>query len=170
MPLKAGPNGTFRKYSSSNGRYVKDDSFLQLLINKPLTKKEKKRLKERRLQEELEQKAIKSPDPYLLETYREIQRHIPNSVKMINEDVYFPSDKKRHELDIVTKDSIIEIKSARKPHCGTQTKLQSTYANSRKMKHILYAPNISKIAMAEYTKKGINVINNLHSLIKELKK
>ncbi len=169
MPLKAGPNGTMRHYSSSTGQYINEFDWL-LLNNPSLSKSEKRKLKKARLKEFLDEKAKKSNDPLLNDVYKFIQRQLPNSVMFINEMIYNPETKKHQELDIITKTGIIEIKSSQNPHCLTQALVQKQYADKRKIKYILYAPNINIRALKEYESHGVKIATKLCEIEEELKK
>ena len=168
MPLKAGLNGTFREYSSTNGRYVRSSLYDELLKNAAIV--QRKAEKERAKRNELDQRAFKSKDPFLCDVYQFIQNKMPGIVQHINENVYFPSDSKNHEVDIICKNAIIEVKSSSRPHCLSQVKKQMEYASKRKNKQILFAPNINSTVKQTYVNEGVKVCTTKNELLEELKK
>lgn len=169
MPLKQGPHGTFRRYSSANGRYVKmsAEELLSLFTKKEkvYTKKQKQEIRT----EALRKQAMKSPEPFLYEVFDFLEKHIPHYVKFVNERTYNPSENKTRELDIIGKNAIIEVKGGY--HLGyiNQLTKQKEIADRCNKKVILFAPHITYNATQEYLKIGIKVTKDLESLIKEVK-
>jgi len=166
MPMKKGPYGTKREYNPSNGRYSKKAYGLTLEDYK----KYQKKIKETFNTECLRNRARKSTDKYLFETFEILERFKHNYVVGVHKTVTFKSDNSPHELDIICKDAIIEVKSGRKPGCLTQCLKQKEYATIRHKKHILFAPDLSFNARRVYESFGLNVATNENELIKEIKK
>lgn len=167
MPYKKGPKGSLRKYSSSTGRYIKDtDPLLKVLgtyaNTSKVSKKERKYL-------HLYNKASQSNDPYLFEVFKYLYENGVCNIELINEMIKFSNPNKVCEVDILTKNALIEIKSSRYPGCLTQALRQKQWATENNRKAILYAPNISHKVIYEYTKRGINVVTSLTNLLKEVK-
>lgn len=168
MPLKPGPNGTMRKYSSFNGRYEKmtiDEMFSYFANNKKATKEQKKINR----QKDLDARAAKSKDPYLYEVYKFIESRFPYSTEFINEKVFINKISGAREMDIITKKCIIEIKSGKKPRASTQGLIQKDYASKHGRKAIIYAPNILPRVKLEYQKHGLTICSNKDELYKEMK-
>jgi len=170
MPLKEGPNGTWRKYSSLNGRYVKmsPEEVLFTLSSKKaksLTKEEKREKRSTYLRD----RASQSKDPGLFEIFDFIESRIPHYVQYVNQDIYIPSERKSRETDIIGKNAIIEIKMGRSGKKLKQILAQNEVAKKRSLKMILYAPNMPYNARHQFEKHGIVVIRNKESLYQEIK-
>ena len=170
MPLKPGPNGTFRMYSSVDGRYCKM-SFEQLELLKK-SKKVKPTKEERRIRRTkyLRDKALYSKDPGLYEVFDFLEKRIPHYVQYVNQSLYIPSDQRCHETDIIGKNAIIEIKMGRKGKVIKQLILQKEVADRRHLKMIVYAPNLPYNARQEIKRRGIIAVRNKEELFQEIKK
>lgn len=170
MPLKAGPNGTMRAYSSTNGQYVSMglDMLLSIKGNskKPLTKQEKRCNRYLNLLE----KAEKSRDPLVYDVFKFIESRFPYCVEHVNEKVYDKNISSTREMDIITHKHIIEIKSGERPGALMQGLAQKDYANKHNKKYIMYAPNILKNTRIVYESKGLIVCKNKEELFQEMRK
>lgn len=168
LPLKAGPNNTWRAYNPRNGRYAKMDDEAWLALqksNKMLTKEEKRKKRTAFLRE----RAYQSKDKYLKEVFDYIESRIPHYVQQVNENIYVPKDRRPHEIDIIGKNAIIEIKSGKNHKCIRQLSLQKEVADKRGLKTIMFAPLIPYRAAQEFIKKGIVVVRTKEELYKEIK-
>lgn len=158
MPFKKGPKNTLRYYSSSTGKYANAPlgEYSRLFGNKKtkMSQKEKEELK----REIIYNKAIKSRDNYLSEVFLYLENNYPNCVKMVNEKLYHKNARKIREVDIVTKNAIIEIKSGISKHASTQLLEQKELSIEYNKIHIVYAPDITNRKFNEWKEKGIDVV------------
>jgi len=165
MPLKRGPNNTFRFYSSATGRYEKNPlQYLEIIQKKKLTKKERDIL----VFQSFCNRAKQVGDPLLLETYKIIYQSYPRTVKHIGEKVFIPKEKRSREFDIICKNAIVEVKSSTHPQHVAQLLAQKDYADDVGLKHIIYAPNIASKPKKTYLEFGLIVATSSQELIKEL--
>ena len=89
---------------------------------------------------------------------------------MVNEKLYHKSIHKTREVDIVTKNAIIEIKSGRVRRRTTQLLRQKDLSKEYKKKHVVYAPDITDKKCNELRNKGIDVVRTKHELLERVKK
>jgi len=171
MPIKQGPRGSWRKYSSSNGRYVKM-SLEEMLVTTSYRKKKNLTKEERRTKRtaHLKEIAFSSKDPGLYDLFCFIESHIPHYVQYVNEHIYVQSENKSRETDIIGKNAIIEIKMGRKGKRIKQLLAQKEVALKRGMKIILFAPNMLHNSLNEFKKHGIITATTKEELLKEIKK
>jgi hypothetical protein len=161
MPTKKGAHGKLRHYNSRNGRYEKEN----IKIEKTLSSFEKEMLR----RENLKNKSKNSKDKLLPNIYSELEKSMPGCIIGVNNIVYDKIHSKTRELDLETKDFIIEIKSGTARRCASQLLEQQEYAKSIGKSSVVYAPNILAATEADYKKKGIVVIKDKTDLIKLIK-
>ena len=168
MPYKRGPNGTLRFYNNSTGRYESDpNEAISNHINKrKITCEERFKLK----RENLYNHAINTRDSYVLDVFYFLEEHEPGNVILVNEKVYHKKIKGTREIDIMTKNSIIEVKSGKVRHKTKQFLEQQDLANNHKKTHVVYAPDITDRKYAELKAKGINVVRCKNDLLERNKK
>ena len=165
MPTKKGAGGRQQNYDPRTGRFAKTD-YAKLYPPRPPTRKEKARKREEQRREVLFNRARNSRDPLIFEVFCEIERNLPGTVQLVNEDKFDPCLGSPRELDIVTKKCIIEVKSGHKPrHALKQFLGQKRYAESRGKKHIVFAPQMPTMAKNEHGKSGIMITGDLRNLI-----
>lgn len=169
MPYKKGPKNTLRYYSSSTGRY-ENAPFSEALRMLEQKHKKTKEEKDAIQKEMLFNKANHSKDRYLLDVFLYLEKNCPNCVKMVNEKLYHKSIHKTREVDIVTKNAIIEIKSGRVRRRTTQLLRQKDLSKEYKKKHVVYAPDITDKKCNELRNKGIDVVRTKHELLERVKK
>lgn len=165
MPFKKGPNNTLRYYSSTTGRYVKTQPSLSAVSKRKKTYEEK--LKERK--EMLYNRARKIKDKYLFDVFKYLFEKCPNDILLINDRVYHKEIKSTREIDLMTKTSIIEVKSGKVRHKTKQFLAQKNLASSLNKEHIVYAPDITDKKYQELNKKGINVVRKKEELLERNK-
>jgi len=120
--------------------------------------------------EELRNRANNSTDPLLNEVFTAIEKELPGNVQFVNSKFFDSNLNNEREFDIITKKCIIEVKSGKKIKRGLrQFEGQKKYAESKKKKHIVYAPNLRLNAQNEYKKHGIAIVTDIPSLIKIIK-
>ena len=168
MPTKKGAGGRQQNYDPRTGRFAKTD-YAKLYPPREPTRREKARKREEQRRETLFNRAKNSRDPLVFDVFCEIERNIPGTVQLVNEEKFDPSLGRPRELDIVTKKCIIEVKSGRKPKGLTQFLGQKTYAESRNKKHIVFAPNIFAAAKRSHERSGITIIRDYKILIETIK-
>ena len=168
MPYKKGPNGTLRYYNSSTGRYA--DAPNTLISNIPkkkrMTGEERTKLKE----ENLYNHAINSKDKYVQDVFNFLETNEPGNIILVNEKIYHKKINGTREIDIMTKSSIIEVKSGKVRHRTSQFLDQQDFAKDYKKSHIVYAPDITDKKFNELKTKGINVVRNKNELLERNKK
>lgn len=162
MALKKGPYGTLRRYSHSNGRYIRYED------RPPIRKKKKGRGKEMAEQKRkcLLNRARSSHDPYIYDVCLALEKSYPYCLQHVNDIIFDKSTRKGREIDIVTNKSIIEVKSGNVHKCLKQFLAQKQLASSLKRKHIVYAPDILKAAKAEYERHGVRIATTIEELIR----
>ena len=167
MPIKRGPNGTFRSYSSANGRYIKSST--NFLTNLNNNKKHKYKPTEAQKRIDLLNRARKSNDLYLYDLFQKIENLFPGCVKMVNENIYDANLPKPHfrEIDIITKNSFIEIKSGNSKCKFKQIIEQKRLADYYGKNYYVYAPNFKSGHLKVLRNNGIKVFNNHKELLKE---
>lgn len=168
MPYKRGPNGTVRYYSSSTGRYTSSPNSLLCHTNdkKKLTGKEKEKYKKELLYNHVD----KTNDKYVQDLFIFLETNEPGNVILVNEKVYHKRINGTREIDIMTKNSIIEVKSGKVRHKTRQFLEQQDLAKEHKKTHIVYAPDITDKKYSELKAKGINVVRNKYDLLERNKK
>ena len=169
MPLKRGAGGRLQNYNPRNGRFAKNYNLICIPEIKP-TKKEKALRKEEHRREALYNRAKNSRDKYLFETYLEIEKALPGSVRFVNEQCYDENIKQRREIDIITKKCIIEVKSGKKVKGGQKQFLgQQKYAGTIKKQHIVFAPNMLTTTKMAHERHGIKIARDYNTLINYIK-
>lgn len=168
MPYKKGPNNTLRYYSSTTGKYIKDPGQLEFSNSKKqkMTFKEKAELKRQNLYNH----AAKSKDKYVYEIFSLLEKNEPGNVILVNDVLYHKKINSTREIDIMTKSSIIEVKSGKVRHKTRQFLEQKDLAREHNKEHIVYAPDITEKKYLELKSKGINVIRNKEELLGRNKK
>lgn len=168
MPYKKGPNGTVRYYSSSTGRYTAaPNTFIsETQKKKRMTNEERAKLKK----ENLYNHANNSKDNYVKDIFMFLEENSPGTVILVNERVYHKKINSVREIDIMTKNSIIEVKSGKVKHRTKQFLMQQDLANNHNKEHIVYAPDITDKKFNELKSKGINVVRNKNELLERNKK
>lgn len=169
MPLKRGPHGCMRHYSATTGKYERECSIFNISTNTHLSKSEKRYLRTEKLKRELYEKALKSTDPFLFDTYDFLERTFPNKTLAINDTVYDETSKRQIEIDIICNNCFVEIKSGEKPRLEKQAIAQINVAHSYGMKHVVYAPRIRTQAKIAQESKGIVVAKNKKELFEAMK-
>lgn len=167
MPTKKGAGGREQNYNARTGKYEKID--YATLYYTPQTKREKAQRKRNLKQEELFNRALKSRDKYLLETFCEIEKALPYHVQYVNELKFDPFIKDNRELDIITKKCIIEVKDKQVKRCLKQFLAQKRYAEYKNKQHIVFSPNIPTMTKLSYEKYGIKIVKDFSTLIKTIK-
>lgn len=168
MPLKRGAGGRLQNYNPRNGRFT--STYYGKPLEIKLTRKEKAKKKEEQRRLNLYNKAKKSKDKYLFETYQEIERALPGAVQHVNEKCYDRFVKSTREFDIITKKCIIEIKSGAKVTGGQRQFLrQKRLAESLGKKHVVFAPNMLTAAKKAHERSGITIISDYKSLTNFIK-
>lgn len=168
MYLKRGPKGTFRAYSKMTGKYVpmgQQDLFVTTGKHKK-TKQEREKFRD----QVILSKASKSNDVYLYECVRAITKAIPGTILFVNDKFHDKSIGSTRELDIVTKTSVIEVKSGQVKKKMHQFLGQKAFAERGNKRHIVFAPEIPGAAREAYTKAGIKIVKTLDELIRGIKK
>ena len=167
MPYKKGPKNTLRYYNPSTGRYASSFRLdnIQPKKNK-LSKKEKDDLKK----EALYNHAAKTKDKYVYDLFLELEKNNPGCVIMVNEKIYHKKIKQPREIDLMTKDYIIEVKSGKVKHRTSQFIDQQDLAKEHNKSHIVYAPDITDKKYNELLNKGIDVVRTKNDLIRKVKK
>ena len=169
MPTKKGAGGRQQNYDPHTGKFAKTD-YAKLYPPKEPTRREKARKREEKRREVLFNRARNSKDPLVFEVFCEIERSIPGTVQLVNEDKFDPSLGRPRDLDIITKKCIIEVKSGHKQrHALKQFLGQKRYAESIGKKHIVFAPKMPTMAKNEHRKSGIVITGNLRNLIQLIK-
>lgn len=163
MPYKKGPNNTIRYYDSSTGKYASSFSNIQFAKEK-MSKEEKEMLKK----ESLFNHASKTKDKYVYDLFLELEKTKPGCVIIVNEKVYHKKIKQPREIDLMTKDYIIEVKSGKVKHRSTQFLSQQDLSNDLGKKHIVYAPDISDKKYNELREKGIDVVRTKKDLMERV--
>ncbi len=165
MPYKKGPKNTIRYYDPATGRYASSFKFdiVHQKKNK-LSKKEKDELKK----ESLYNHAAKAKDKYVYELFLELEKNKPGCVIIVNERLYHKKIRQPREIDLMTKDYIIEIKSGKVKHKTRQFVDQQDLAKSHNKGHIVYAPDITDKKYSELINKGINVVRTKKDLIERV--
>ena len=167
MPYKKGPKNSLRYYDPNTGRYAPSFSIESTQkVKKKKTAKEKEQLKK----ESLINHAKKSNDKYVYEIFDFLEKNTPGCVILVNEKVYHKKIKKPREVDILTKDAIIEVKSGKVRHKSSQFLDQQDLAKDHNKQHIVYAPDITDKKYAELSSKGIIVARNKKELLERMKK
>ena len=166
MPVKKGPNNTLRYYSSTNGRYTSSPFSLPTLTPPKKTNEERIKIK----YEMLYNRAKKVKDKYLFDLFLFIENQLPGSVTLVNDRVYHKSIGSTREIDLMTKTSIIEVKSGKVRHKSSQFIAQQNLAKELNKKHVVYAPDISDKKLVELKNKGIDVVRNKNDLLERIKK
>jgi len=168
MPYKRGPNGTLRYYSSSTGKYTSaPESQTSKENNKRKINNEEKLIRKKEM---LYNHVIKSQDKYVQDLFMFLEKNDPGTVILVNERVYHKKIKGTREIDIMTKNSIIEVKSGKVRHKTKQFLEQKDLANDHKKQHIVYAPDITDKKYLELKSKGINVVRTKDELLERNKK
>lgn len=170
MPKKKGAGGRLQNYDSKTGRFAKTD-YIKFFEEKPLyTRKEKAIKKEENRREQLFNRAKNSKDELVFEVFCEIEKKLPGCVQFINAQRFDPFINKPREFDIITRKSIIEVKSGKSgSKLYKQFLSQKKYAESRKKQHIVFAPNLSNMARCCFENGGIKIVKDYESLIREIK-
>lgn len=165
MPYKKGPKNTLRYYDPSTGRYASSFRLdnIQPKKNK-LRKKEKDDLKK----EALYNHAAKTKDKYVYDLFLELEKNNPGCVIIVNERVYHKKIKKPREIDLMTKDYIIEVKSGKVKHASSQFIYQKDLASNLNRNHVVYAPDISDKKFNELKQKGIDVVRTKQDLLRRV--
>lgn len=168
MPYKRGPNGTLRYYSSYTGKYTTAPNTLKYEENKKkrLSNEERAKLKK----EILYNHVINTKDNYVQDVFYFLEKNEPGNVILVNERVFHKKIKGTREIDIMTKNSIIEVKSGKVRHKTKQFLEQQDLANEHKKKHIVFAPDITDKKYYELKSKGINVVRDKNDLLERNKK
>ena len=167
MPYKKGPNGTLRLYNSSTGRYESSPNIFYNTDNKKrLTNEEKQKLK----REMLYNHVNNANDKYVKEIFTFIEANEPGNVILANEKIYHKKINGTREIDIMTKNSIIEVKSGKVRHKTKQFFEQQDLAKDYRKSHIVYAPDITDKKYYELKSKGINVVRDKSELLERNKK
>ena len=168
MPTKKGAGGRQQNYDSRTGRFAKTD--YAKLYYKPPSKKEKARKREAARRAELYQRAAKSSDSLVFDVFCEIEDNLPGAVQFVNEEKFDPHLNKPRELDIITRNCIIEVKSGSKPRGALRQFLgQKQFAESKNKCHIVFAPAMPTMAKNQHRKSGITITGNLKTLINLIK-
>ena len=88
----------------------------------------------------------------------------------MNEEKFDPHLNKPRELDIITRNCIIEVKSGSKPRGALRQFLgQKQFAESKNKCHIVFAPAMPTMAKNQHRKSGITITGNLKTLINLIK-
>ena len=165
MTYKKGPKNTLRYYDPSTGRYASSLRFDNAQPKKEkLSKKEKDELKK----ESLYNHAAKTKDKYVYDLFLELEKNNPGCVIIVNEKVYHKKIKQPREIDLMTKDYIIEVKSGKAKHASSQFINQKNLANNLNKKHIVYAPDITDKKYNELKQKGIDVVRTKQDLLRKV--
>lgn len=162
MPFKKGPHGTLRYYNASNGRFSR---YSVAPVKK--TKKHKGRGKEMadRKRQELLNRANNSTDPYIKEVSEALDSAIPYCLQHINEQIYNKKTKRPQEIDIITKNLVIEVKTGNGKKKLRQFLNQMDISKDIKRTHVVYAPSMKNGARQEYEKHGIKIVSTIEELI-----
>ena len=83
----------------------------------------------------------------------------------MNEKIYHKKINGTREIDIMTKNSIIEVKSGKVRHKTKQFLEQQDLAREHNKSHIVYAPDITDKKFNELKSKGITVVRNKNDLL-----
>lgn len=162
---KKGPNGTLRKYSKLNGKYVKE-SPEELLMRFCGTQKKKhsKKEKEEIRRENVRRAAESSTDVGLFDVYSYIEQLKPGCTQLVNANVNFKKWPSPPEIDIVTKRLFIEVKSKKAKRCLTQFLHQIDHAKEYGRRAVVFAPNISPARLQEYRSRGVTIFTKLEDI------
>jgi len=166
MATKVGAGGHRQNYDS-HGRYCKTDHLSVEPLK--LSKKEKARRRRANIINSFCERVDKKGDYLVKETFLEIEKAIPNSVQLVNQNKYDDIHLKTREFDIMTKKVIIEVKSGKARKCLTQLQEQNKFANSKGKKYVVYAPNILDGAKRDYIRNGIVIKTKISDLINFIK-
>ena len=107
---------------------------------------------------------------YVQDLFMFLEKNEFGTVILVNERVYHKKIKGTREIDIMTKNSIIEVKSGKVRHKTKQFLEQKDLANDHKKHHIVYAPDITDKKYLELKSKGINVVRTKDELLERNKK
>jgi hypothetical protein len=169
MPTKKGAGGRQQNYDPHTGRFAKTD-YTKLYPPKEPTRKEKAQKREKERRQNLFNRAKNSKDPLIFDVFCAIESEIPGIVQFVNEERFDQGLGRSRELDIITKKCIIEVKSGPKPSRALKQFLgQKRYAESKRKKHIVFAPKMPTMAKNEHRKNGITITGNLQNLIELIK-
>ena len=138
-------------------------------VKKSNSKQTKQEKEEHRI-EALINHAKKSKDKYVYEIFDFLEKNNPGCVILVNEKIYHKRLKSAREVDILTNNYIIEIKSGKVRHKTRQFLDQQDFSKEYNKGHIVYAPEISDKKYKELSDKGINVIRSKNELLKKVKK
>jgi hypothetical protein len=168
MPTKKGAGGRQQNYNSRTGRYEKVDYAKLYYI--PPSRKEKTQRRRELKQEELFNRARNSKDKYIFEVFCEIERVLPYHVQFVNEKKFDPFINNVREFDIITKKCIIEVKGGSNgSKMEKQFLKQKRYAAYKNKQYIIFAPNLPVMAIINFKKKGFNILNDIKTLINNIK-
>ena len=176
MPLKRNKAGKLQYYDSHTGRYghMSPDVKLKLLLDKFKQDVRNQKLSKRERIEQaryaLEARARNSSDKYLFDVFKVIDSNFNHCVQDVNRSYFDENINRYRELDIVTKHTIIEIKSGNAKKKSKQLLGQRQYAIARNKAHIVYAPEISHATKREYAKMGLCITTTINELINELRR
>ncbi len=109
MAYKKGPHGTIRKYSKTDGKYVKE-SFEEILVRVFGAKKKKHSSKERELarRQLVRDKAEASLDPCLFDVYYYIEKAKPGCTQLINAKVNYKKPVHHRKLILLQKNCLLK--------------------------------------------------------------
>ncbi len=175
MPLKRNKSGKLQYYDSRTGRYghmspeLKIKMFFETM-NGPPRPKPSKRERLELMRQALENRARNSPDKYLYEVFKVIDANFDHCIQYINQKLLDKNINHTREFDIITKHTIIEIKSGKATKKTKQLFGQLQYAKAHNKAHIVYAPEISYATKREYVKMGICITTNINELLNEIRR
>ena len=168
MPTKKGAGGRQQNYDPRTGKFTKTD-FATLLLNLKPTAEERKRRAAISKREDLYNRAKNSKDKGLFEAFCAIERALPGSVQVVNQEIFDASINRKREFDIITKKCIIEVKGGNASSSLKQFQAQQRFAKEKKKTHIVFAPNIKTMTKVDYEKHGIKIVKNHETLINTIK-
>ena len=163
---KKGAGGRLQNYDS-HGRYAKTNYFISESPKE--SKKEKAQRREKHRREELFNRVKKSKDPYLFDVFLAIEDEMPGEVVGVNTKKFDCNIGHEREFDIITKNCIIEVKGQQVRRKLTQFLQQKSYAESKRKRHIVFAPEILSACQRDYEKNGIVITKSLNELIRIIK-
>ena len=176
MPLKKNKSGKLQYYDPHTGRYGHMDpkqklelfiaNYLQGTRRPKLSRKERLEL----TRNALEMRAKNSDDAYLYTVFKTIDANFNYCIQNVNQKFFDENLNGHREFDIVTKHTIIEIKSGKATKKSKQLLGQQQYAKAHNKAHIVYAPEISYATKREYVKMGLCITTTMNELLNELRR
>ena len=167
MPVKRNKAGKLQNYDPSTGRYsrMSIEEKQKYLLKSFMAREaivEDKRDRRRRY---LAQQARSSKDPKINVVYEALESAVPYCVQAVNQHVFDKNLNRYREMDIITRHTIVEVKTGSAQKKSKQLLGQKQYAKEHNKAHIVFAPDISKATKREYNRMGLNITTSLQELV-----